>query len=59
MKISQMIPDGGPIRPGTKMGALLGLNTADFRGDTYLWKEGNRILISFIAARNEGQGTFS
>lgn len=59
MKTSQMIPDGGPIRPGTKTGALLGLNTTDFSDDTYLWKQGDRILISFIAVINEGQSTFS
>lgn len=58
-KAPQTIPDGGPIFPDSETGNLLGLNTTDFSGDTYLWKEKNRILISFIAVRNEGQGIFS
>jgi hypothetical protein len=58
-KTSQTIQDGGPIFPGTKIGTLLGLNTVDFWKDTYLWKQGDRILISFIAVKNEGQGIFS
>jgi len=59
VKILQTIPDGGPIFPGTEIGSILRLKPADFSGATYLWKQGNRILISFIAVTKEGQGTFS
>lgn len=58
-KAAQALPDGGPIFPDSEIGIALGLNTENFSGDTYLWKQGTLMLISFIAVKNEGQDTFS
>ena len=58
-KAAEAIPDGGPIFPETRVGLLLGLNAMDFCADTYLWKQGDRILISLITVTKKGQGIFS
>lgn len=47
-----MIPIG-------KAPAHWGFTAERFTGDSYLWRDGDRIVISFIHATNEGKGHFS
>ena len=48
----------GMIEPG-KAPESWGFMTERFVGHSYLWKEGDRIFISFIQALQPGKGHFS
>lgn len=50
--------DDGMIAVGSEFGKSLGFTRDEFQGDSYLWKRGDRIIISLITARNPGQGAF-
>lgn len=49
----------GIIRTDSKRGKIFGLTSDKFSGDTYLWKTGDTIMISFIFCKNQGRGNFS
>lgn len=48
----------GMIAPG-EAPASWGFTAERFAADSYLWKEGNRVMISFIEAKTKGKGHFS
>ena len=39
-------------------GRSLGFTSNLFTDESYLWKDGNRVLVSFIMARSPGKGYF-
>jgi hypothetical protein len=39
--------------------ASWGFTRQKFTGDSYLWKTGDRIMVSFIVAKEQGKGNFS
>lgn len=47
----QILPDQAP--------PAWGFTSKRFTEDSYLWKEGDRILVSLIIARRQGKGHFS
>ena len=51
-----MIPDG-QIKPDSEMGKALGFTSDKFDG--WLWKTGDRVMISMIVSRHEGKGHLS
>jgi len=48
----------GIIKLGTKEAKDFSFTEDKFSGDSYLWKEGNRIIISLIFSNHPGQGHF-
>lgn len=48
----------GIIRIG-KAPAAWNFNAERFAGDSYLWKTGDRIMVSFIESKKKGQKYFS
>ena len=51
------MPDG-IIKCDTERGKVFGLTTDKFEGDTYWWKEGGAVFVSFIAVKEQGRGFF-
>jgi hypothetical protein len=50
------IEEDGIIRLDSKRGKRFGFTSDLFSFDSYLWKAGNRIIISFIESRDQGKG---
>jgi hypothetical protein len=49
----------GIIRVDTKRGKVFGFTSDKFEGDSYLWKGGEFMWVSFIVSRTKGRGYFS
>lgn len=45
------------IKPGSNVGEQLGFTPSLFDG--WLWKDGDRIMVSMIVSKREGQGNLS
>ena len=49
----------GIIKIDSPLGQELGFTSDKFSGDSYLWKDGDRIFISLIFSLKEGEGALS
>lgn len=57
IQIEAELPDG-KIDPDSDVGKQLEFTSQLFLGDSYLWKVGRIIYISFIESRYPGEGNF-
>jgi hypothetical protein len=48
----------GQIRVDSAPGRCLGFTGDLFSRDSYLWKDGDRVLVSFIVSKGPGRGHF-
>jgi hypothetical protein len=51
--------EDGIIQVDTDRGKQIGFTSDKFEPDSYLWKDGERILISIIFSKEEGKGNLS
>jgi len=49
----------GIVEIDSEFGKTIGFTSDKFSGDSYLWREGTRIMMSLIFSKNEGQGNLS
>lgn len=49
----------GAIEVDSEFGKQIGFTSDKFSWDSYLWRDGERIFISLISSRHEGQGNLS
>ena len=54
-----MIDEGHPILPGEPGTAAINFTKERFTGDSYLWRNGDEVWISFIESKEPGKGYFS
>jgi hypothetical protein len=47
------------VKVDSEFGAKFGFTSVKFLPHSYLWRQGDNIIVSFIAARHPGNGDFS
>lgn len=51
--------EDGIVQIDSEFGKQIGFTSDNFSSDSYLWKDGERVMVSLISSKVEGKGNLS